>query len=79
MYTEFLAATLETHGYIEEERVAAAFDRLDSDDSGYISRENLRELLGEGCAEEEIDDIIKSVDKNADGKSKWSNVFLIAR
>lgn len=34
MYTEFLAATLEAHGYIEEERVANAFDRLDSDDSG---------------------------------------------
>lgn len=34
MYTEFLAATLEAHGYIEEERIAAAFDRLDSDDSG---------------------------------------------
>ena len=33
-YTEFLAATLEAHGNIEEERVAAAFDRLDSDDSG---------------------------------------------
>jgi len=27
-------ATIETHGYIEEERVATAFDRLDSDDSG---------------------------------------------
>ena len=36
MYTEFLAATLEAHGYIEEERVANAFDRLDSDDSGML-------------------------------------------
>lgn len=34
LFAEFLAATLEAHGYIEEERVAAAFDRLDSDDSG---------------------------------------------
>ena len=38
MYTEFLAATIEYHGYIEEERVAAAFDRLDSDDFGKFSR-----------------------------------------
>lgn len=36
-YTEFLAATLEALGMIEEERLAEAFDRLDSDDSGYIS------------------------------------------
>lgn len=59
------------HGYIEEERVAAAFDRLDSDDSGYISRENLREILGEDCKEEELDEIIKSVDTNSDGKISY--------
>lgn len=35
MYTEFLAATIEAHGHIEEERIAEAFDRLDSDKSGY--------------------------------------------
>jgi calcium-dependent protein kinase len=34
---EFLAATLEVKGCIEEERIAEAFDRLDSDDSGFIS------------------------------------------
>lgn len=37
VYTEFLAATLGVKGSIEEERVAEAFDRLDSDDSGFIS------------------------------------------
>jgi Ca2+-binding EF-hand superfamily protein len=36
-YTEFLAATIEAHGAIDEERLAEAFDRLDSDDSGFIS------------------------------------------
>lgn len=45
-YTEFLAATLETKGSIEEYRLAEAFDQMDSDDSGYISRDNLRQLLG---------------------------------
>lgn len=38
-YTEFLAATMETRGVIVEERLAEAFDRLDSDDSGYISKQ----------------------------------------
>lgn len=75
-YTEFLAATLEAHGYIEEERVAAAFDRLDSDDSGFISRENLRELLGND-SEEEITNIIASVDKDSDGKISYQE-FLTA-
>ncbi|CAB9509994.1 MAP kinase-activated protein kinase 2 (Fragment) [Seminavis robusta] len=76
-YTEFLAATIEYHGYVEEERVAAAFDRLDSDDSGFISRENLREILGHDCKEEEIDDIIKSVDQDSDGKISYQE-FLKA-
>lgn len=34
-YTEFLAAALETQGYIQEYRLAEAFDLMDSDDSGY--------------------------------------------
>lgn len=35
MYTEFLAATIEAHGHIEEDRIAEAFDRIDSDDTGF--------------------------------------------
>lgn len=34
LYTEFLAATIEATGWISEERLAEAFDRVDSDDSG---------------------------------------------
>ena len=33
-YTEFVAATLEAAGWISEERLAEAFDRVDEDDSG---------------------------------------------
>ena len=39
-YTEFLAATIEARGVIAEERLAEAFDRIDSDDTGQISKEN---------------------------------------
>jgi calcium-dependent protein kinase len=39
-YTEFLAATIEAHGTIAEDRIAEAFDRIDSDDTGYITFEN---------------------------------------
>jgi hypothetical protein len=35
MYTEFLAATIEAQGYIAEDRIAEAFDRLDSNETGY--------------------------------------------
>lgn len=57
-YTEFLAATMEMQGAIREELLAEAFDRLDSDDSGFISAENLFEILGGDFPREEIDAII---------------------
>jgi calcium-dependent protein kinase len=38
-YTEFLAATLETLGNVEENQLADAFRQLDDDNSGYISFE----------------------------------------
>ena len=45
-YMEFLAATLEASEYHREETLLHAFDRLDSDNSGAISRANLKQLLG---------------------------------
>jgi len=61
-YTEFIAATIEATEIVTEERVAEAFDRLDSDDSGYISFENLRGLLGKKVSDGYIEDIIREVD-----------------
>lgn len=71
MYTEWLAATIEAHGHIEEDRIAEAFDRLDSDDTGYISRANLKEVLGKDSSPEEIEEIIKAADLNKDGKISY--------
>ena len=53
-YTEFLAATLEARGKIEIEQIAQAFDRFDVDNTGYISRDNLRSILGETCRSDAI-------------------------
>jgi calcium-dependent protein kinase len=66
-YLEFLAATLEAHGRITEERLADAFDRLDSDDSGYISRENFRQILGKEYSEEKVDEFLNEADEDGDG------------
>jgi len=79
MYTEFLAATLEAHGHIAEERIAEAFDRLDSDDSGFISRQNLREMLGEETTSKEIDEIINSGDKDGDGQLSYPEFLEMFR
>mmetsp|Transcript_26953 Transcript_26953/g.74094 ORF Transcript_26953/g.74094 Transcript_26953/m.74094 type:complete len:894 (+) Transcript_26953:388-3069(+) len=71
-YTEFLAATIEAHGAISEERLAEAFDRFDIDDSGYISVDNLAEILGKDFSRQEIIDIIGDAidpDNGGDGSS----------
>ena len=55
---EFLAASIESHGSLDEERLAEAFDRLDSDDSGIITVANLKEFLGEDLPEAYLEKVI---------------------
>ncbi|GAX17299.1 hypothetical protein FisN_10Lh162 [Fistulifera solaris] len=61
-YIEFLAATIEALGPIDEERIAEAFDRLDSDDTGYITVANLRDFLGDEVPTEYLEKIIQEAD-----------------
>jgi EF-hand domain pair len=76
-YTEFLAATMEAVGAISEERLAEAFDLLDSDDSGYISCENLLGLLGSDMTQAEIASIINEVDENGDGQISYQEFLTL--
>jgi calcium-dependent protein kinase len=78
-YTEFLAATLEARGYLEEERIAEAFQAIDRDGSGFIDKGELTVLLGKSCTEEQIDEIIKTADKNNDGKISYEEFFSVFR
>lgn len=61
-YIEFVAATIEAHGAIDEERLAEAFDRIDSDDSGYITVSDLRAFLGQDIPQSYIEKIINEAD-----------------
>mmetsp|Transcript_2510 Transcript_2510/g.3356 ORF Transcript_2510/g.3356 Transcript_2510/m.3356 type:complete len:114 (-) Transcript_2510:258-599(-) len=61
-YTEFIAAMLETQGRIDEERITEAFEVLDSDHSGEITRSNIQGILAQ--------------EGNHMSKSKIDNIFL---
>ena len=76
-YTEFLAATIEAQGAISEERLAEAFDRLDTDDSGYISADNLADLLGKDFSREEIDDIIQEAAITEDNRVSYAEFLAL--
>uniref|UniRef100_A0A7S4RS13 EF-hand domain-containing protein n=2 Tax=Ditylum brightwellii TaxID=49249 RepID=A0A7S4RS13_9STRA len=76
-YTEFLAATIEARGEISEERLAEAFDRLDSDDSGYISLTNLRQILGQHVSKSELQSIIAECDLTKDNKISYEEFLAL--
>lgn len=76
-YTEFIAATIEAHGAINEARLAEAFDRLDCDDSGYITAENLVDILGEDVPMEEIFGIIDEADLAKDHRVSYSEFMAL--
>ena len=71
-YTEFVAATLEKYIHISEDRIDDAFDRLDVTNSGSISVDDLRLVLGQDFSEEKAAGIIAQIDTDGDGKGEVS-------
>ena len=65
--TEFLAATLEATCKIDRELMAEAFDRI-AKGGEYITTSHLDSILGKTVSKAQIQEMIKSVDKNNDGK-----------
>mmetsp|Transcript_123 Transcript_123/g.140 ORF Transcript_123/g.140 Transcript_123/m.140 type:complete len:254 (-) Transcript_123:28-789(-) len=76
-YTEFLAASIEAHGKINEERIAEAFDRLDCDDSGFITTKNLRDFLGESMPANYLDEIIDEADLVEDHRISYDEFLQL--
>lgn len=90
-YAEFLAATVKMNLIITERNLRSAFKHFDKDKSGYITREELREVLqktNRHVTDEEILQIVLDVDVNSDGRIEYeefvafmtgANVESIAR
>lgn len=72
-----MAATIEANGSVSEVRLAEAFDRLDSDDSGYISVENLLEILGDGFSKEDVEEIIHEAATDNDGQISYAEFLAL--
>lgn len=76
-YSEFLAATIEAHGAIDEEMLAEAFDRIDCDDSGYITVENLATILGSDVPKSYLASIIDDADIKRDKKISYEEFLAL--
>lgn len=67
-YTEFLAATLSRRLWLSRERIRDAFSRLDVDGTGYITRENLKEVMGDDWTTDLADQFFVEADTKGDGR-----------
>mmetsp|Transcript_11472 Transcript_11472/g.32291 ORF Transcript_11472/g.32291 Transcript_11472/m.32291 type:complete len:699 (-) Transcript_11472:78-2174(-) len=77
-WTEFLASTMKTQQYLQEEVCRAAFHMMDQDGDGIITRPDIVNLLLNedrkqeagllGMGVEQADKILESVDVNGDGQ-----------
>jgi calcium-dependent protein kinase len=79
-YTDFLSATLETRGEIDSELLKEAFETLDVENSGAISKEGLGAKL-EGATpstdcDEVVEEIFEEVLEEADVKEEGKWLFI---
>ena len=56
-----------------------AFDRLDADDTGYITKKNLRDLFGADYDEQLVDRMIAEADEDKDGNINYQDFLLMMR
>ena len=76
-YAEFLAAVAESQGLITMERLADAFDRIDSQGKGYISRKDLCSILGSDFNEEVVNTMIDEADYKKNGQIDYDEFLRL--
>ncbi|KAG8632284.1 calcium-dependent protein kinase 29 isoform X2 [Manihot esculenta] len=72
-YVEFITATMHRHKLEKEEHLFKAFRYFDKDNSGFITRDELRQAMAQyGMGDEAtIDEIIEDVDTDKDGRINY--------
>jgi len=81
-YTEFLAATLDKRYHIEEDVCWSAFRVFDKNGDGFISREELKLVLGDGNVievggKDTIAELLQGIDGNNDGKIDFQEFYTM--
>ena len=73
-HTEFVAAAIDREKLLTKQRIEACFKLFDKDNSGTITKSELKLMLGGGKKmDDQIwNDLIKEVDINGDGEIEFS-------
>jgi len=75
-YSEFLAAMVSSRIAMHDDMLYATFKRFDTDNSGYITVENLKDVLGESFEGEKVAEMLKEADFTSDGKISLEEFML---
>ena len=65
--------------------VQKAFDLYDADKSGFLEKDEIKKLLNDACSElgappitdQQLDEVIKTVDDNGDGKFSFEELYTV--
>ncbi|GFP97738.1 calcium-dependent protein kinase 29 [Phtheirospermum japonicum] len=80
-YIEFITATMHRHRLDREENLHKAFCHFDKDNSGHITRDELRQAMTQyGMGDEAtIDEVLDDVDTDKDGKINYDEFVAMMR
>ncbi|KAK6256916.1 hypothetical protein QUC31_000375 [Theobroma cacao] len=80
-YIEFITATMHRHWLEREDNIYKAFQFFDKDNSGFITRDELRHAMTEyGMGDEAtIDEVIEDVDIDKDGRINYEEFVAMMR
>jgi len=70
-YSDFLAAMLSTRIRLHDDLLPSTFKRFDTDNSGYITSDNLKEVLGDAFEGEEVGKLVAEADQLQDGRISY--------
>eukprot|EP00429_Kryptoperidinium_foliaceum_P049797 CAMPEP_0176106664 /NCGR_PEP_ID=MMETSP0120_2-20121206/53526_1 /TAXON_ID=160619 /ORGANISM="Kryptoperidinium foliaceum, Strain CCMP 1326" /LENGTH=641 /DNA_ID=CAMNT_0017440785 /DNA_START=108 /DNA_END=2031 /DNA_ORIENTATION=- len=78
-YSDFLAAMMNARLAMHDDLLRSAFRRFDADASGYITADNLREVLGDVHEGENVETLLKEADLLNDGRISYAEFVAFLR
>lgn len=78
-YNEFIAAAMCKRVTIDEEKLVLAFESMDTDCSGYLTREAIEKGVGQMLSPNELDEMMLEVDTNRDGRIDYAEFLVFWR
>jgi len=78
-YSDFLAAMVSNRIALHDDLLRSAFSKFDTDSSGYITVENLRQVLGDSFEGEEVEKLVAEADALKDGRISYAEFVSYLR